>query len=81
MTPLKIQYARCESCQCGYHFDPPEPHTWMGREDAEYAGLTWPLTDEQRTERPCACECGGGPGACVAGFDHPWLERGGESRG
>jgi len=64
-TSMRIQYARCEPCQFGHHFDPPEAHTWMGREDVEYKGLTWPLTVEQQAANPCACRCAGGPGGCV----------------
>lgn len=62
---IRIQYARCEPCQFGHHFDPPEAHTWIGREDADHKGLTWPLTDEQQASNPCACRCAGGPGGCV----------------
>lgn len=63
--PIKIQYTRCWSCICRGCYDPPQAHTWMSREDAEHAGLSWPLTDEQKAASPCACRCAGGPGACV----------------
>ena len=62
---IRIQYARCWGCQYGQHYDPPNVHTWMDREDAECKGLPWPLTAEQQAERPCACRCAGGPGGCV----------------
>lgn len=63
----RVQLARCEACSTypRFCFDPPQAHTWMGDDDAAPAGLTWPLTSEQRAANPCACECAGGPGACV----------------
>ncbi|QBI53459.1 hypothetical protein [Streptomonospora litoralis] len=61
-----VMMTRCEPCMLDYCPTPHGPHTWMGPEDAEHAGLPWPLPDDEAAARPCACECAGGPGGCVA---------------
>ena len=49
--------SRCESCQFAYHFDPPEPHSWMSPEDAEFHGHPWPLPPEVEAKHQCGCHC------------------------
>ncbi len=62
---VKVQMARCWPCMAAQHLDPPQPHTWMDDEDAAAAKVSWPMSDEDKAKHPCACECAGGPGACV----------------
>lgn len=58
-----ICYARCWACQFGQCFEPPQVHTWMDREDAEHAGVAWPMSPDQQAERRCACSCARPDGA------------------
>ena len=54
MTGIVVCYAKCEGCQFGCHFDPPQWHTWAGLEDIEHAaqtGQTSPTTSR------CGCHC------------------------
>lgn len=48
-----ICYAQCESCQCGYCYDPPQTHGWAGPEDIEHAAATG-LPEPAGI---CACPC------------------------
>ena len=54
-----VCYTRCWPCMTfeGCYED-TTPHTWMDKDDAEHAGLTWPLSAEDAAARPCACDCG-----------------------
>jgi hypothetical protein len=59
-----LTLSRCWPCQFSDHFTPPQKHSWLDEEDAEHMDLPF-LPDSPRAidEYPCACECGGGPGA------------------
>lgn len=64
----RVVRPRCEPCtlgMCHTPGQPPTPHTWMEKEDAEHQCLSWPLTPEQAAAHPCPCECTGGPGGCT----------------
>lgn len=52
-----ICFAQCYACICDCHYDPPQAHTWMDKEDAEHAGHPWPLPPEIAAAKPCACPC------------------------
>lgn len=52
-----VCFTRCYACQFDYHFDPPQAHTWMDKEDAEHAGHPWPLPAEIAATNLCACPC------------------------
>lgn len=48
-----ICYAKCEPCQFGDHFDPPEPHPWAGIDDIEHAANT----GQEEPTGNCGCWC------------------------
>jgi hypothetical protein len=58
-----VCYAKCWPCQTWPRqcFDPPKAHTWMDREDAEHAGVAWPV-DPSEPGRLCGCACAVVPG-------------------
>lgn len=62
MSSGHITFARCWSCQFGDCYDNPTPHPWMDDEDAEAAGIAWPLSDEDKAKHQCACACSGQAG-------------------
>lgn len=51
-----IHFARCEGCQVGGHFDPPEWHSWAGPDDLEFARSSGQDVDRIKGQR-CACHC------------------------
>ena len=54
---IMICLSRCEACQFADHFDPPQEHSWMGPEDAEYHGHPWPLPPEVEAKHQRGCHC------------------------
>lgn len=52
-----VCYTQCWPCNFSEHRNPPKAHTWMGQDDAEYAGHPWPLPDEIAAKHVCACPC------------------------
>lgn len=61
-----VSYAKCWPCQTRWQgeggcFDPPQAHTWMDKEDADHAGVAWPV-DPSEPGRLCGCECAVVPG-------------------
>lgn len=52
-----VCYTKCWACQFGDHFDEPTPHTWMDDKDAEHAGVSYPLSDEDAAKHNCGCYC------------------------
>ena len=54
MVDIIICYTKCWSCISGFHFEPPEWHTWADDEDIEHAKST---TGTDVTKQRCGCEC------------------------
>jgi hypothetical protein len=48
---------KCWPCQFDDHFDEPTPHTWMDDDDAEHAGIAYPLSVENAARHNCGCPC------------------------
>lgn len=49
-----VHYARCESCQVGYHYPAPTWHSWAGPEDIEHAKATG---QADPSKGRCGCPC------------------------
>jgi hypothetical protein len=54
---LIVCFSKCWPCNFAEHRDPPEPHTWMDEEDAEFHGHPWPLPPEVEAKNQCGCWC------------------------
>lgn len=50
---ITICYAKCEPCQFGDHFTPPERHRWAGQDDIEHAANT----GQPEPTGNCGCWC------------------------
>lgn len=53
---VRVCYAKCWPCITGFHFNPPQPHTWADAEDIEHAKAT----GREEPTGPCGCPCAHG---------------------